>query len=86
MEDLQFDYYDYKIAVQLPGIWWPWKDEMCADLLVDTWAAESWPCEPFFEVSMVIFKTERYYSWLEHYAQTFEQMYLERKTNTFGWP
>ena len=59
---------------------------MCADLLVDTWAAESWPCEPYFEISMVIFKTEKYYSWLEHFAQTFEQMYLERKTNTFGWP
>ena len=86
IQDLNFDYYDYEIAIEFPGIWFPYKEAACTDLFLDSWAAEDWPCAESFTVTYTIFKTQNYYAWLEHFAQRYEQKMLERETRTFNWP
>ena len=54
--DLPFDYWDHQITTDLPGLWFPWKDGVCADFN-DTWIGESWPCMDRFVVTFTIFKT-----------------------------
>ena len=64
--DLPFDYYDYELNFDFPGVWFPYKEAACTDLFIGTWVIDSWPCAPYFRVTFVIFKTQNYYANLEH--------------------
>ena len=56
VEDLPFDYWDHEIPLELPGLWFPWKDGVCRDFY-DTWIGESWPCWDSITITLTIFKT-----------------------------
>ena len=64
--DLPFDYYDYELNLDFPGVWYPYKEAACTDLFIGTWAVDAWPCASFFRVTFVLFKTQNFYAWLEH--------------------
>ena len=55
--DMPFDYYDYELSLDLPGVWYPYKAAACEDLFIDTWALDSWPCQDVFTVTYTLFKT-----------------------------
>ena len=43
VDDLNFPFYDYVVVLDLPGLWIPYKDEVCVDF-ADTWIGLGWPC------------------------------------------
>ena len=43
IDDFDFPFYDYLIVIDLPGVWFPFKTEVCIDFS-DTWLGEEWPC------------------------------------------
>ena len=62
VEDLDFPFYDYVVVIDLPGVWFPFKEEFCIDF-ADTWLGTSWPCLPRFIIDFVIFKTDAWRAW-----------------------
>ena len=65
IDDLDFPFYDYVITIDLPGVWFPWKDEICVDF-VGTWVGDGWPCIERIIIPFTIFKTENWYAYEEH--------------------
>ena len=84
IDDLRFPFYDYVITIDLPGVWFPWKAEICVDF-ADTWIGTGWPCIERIIIPIVIFKTQNWYAYQQHVIEINEQMQLEIDTEVFEW-
>ena len=82
--EFNFPYYNYLLIIELPGIWFPFKDELCLDF-IETEFGQGPLCKPKFEYTTVLFKTAFYYSFQEHLREVEEQKVLERATGVFEW-
>ena len=84
IDDFDFPFYDYVLDVDLPGVWFPFKDEICIDF-IGTALGDGPLCQEYFRITFVFFQTPEYKAYKQHYIDIREQKELETQTTYFDW-